>query len=50
MKEPEIPADINAMKAYSLAIAQSAENNEPEEAIDYSHSSAALEMASKAKE
>jgi len=27
------------MKAYSQAIAQSAENNEPEEAVDYGHSS-----------
>lgn len=41
--EPEFPQDIGAMKAYSLAIAQSAENNEPDEAVDYSHNSAELE-------
>jgi hypothetical protein len=38
------------MKAYSLAIAQSAENNEPDEAVDYSHNSAEMEMVQKAKE
>lgn len=41
--EPEFPQDMNAMKAYSLAIAQSAENNEPEEPINYSQNSAQQE-------
>ena len=27
--------DVNAMKAYSLAVAQSAENNEPDEPVTY---------------
>jgi hypothetical protein len=30
-----MPQDITAMKAYSLAIAQSAENNEPEQPVSY---------------
>jgi hypothetical protein len=32
------------MKAYSQAIAQSAETNEPDEPVDYSQNSADLEM------
>jgi len=33
MKEPEIPLNIEAMTAYSRAIAQSAETNEPDEPV-----------------
>lgn len=34
----DIPEDASIMKAYSLAIAQAAENTEPEEPVVYSSS------------
>mmetsp|Transcript_36828 Transcript_36828/g.56383 ORF Transcript_36828/g.56383 Transcript_36828/m.56383 type:complete len:249 (+) Transcript_36828:177-923(+) len=33
--EPEIPQDTGAMKAYSQAVAQAAETNEPDEPVNY---------------
>ena len=35
MEAKQIPDDPQVMKAYSLAIAQSAENNEPETPVHY---------------
>jgi len=32
--------DVSAMKAYSLAVAQSAENNEPDEPVTYAETEA----------